>query len=105
MGAKYPKVQFKKATEAEFIAAGTVLASGEPGWATDSKTFKIGDGSTSWASLSGIGTYGGTPANMVFSTTTGITGASGILNIVQISQANFNALGSYSPNTAYLIVG
>ena len=105
MGAKYPKVQFRRATEAEFVAAGTVLASGEPGWATDSKTFKVGDGATSWASLSGVGTAGGTPANMVLSSTTNIAGASGITNIVQISQANFNALGSYSPNTAYLIVG
>lgn len=103
--AKYPKITFRKATEAEFVAANTVLASGEPGWATDSKTFKVGDGVTTWASLSGVGTSGGTPANMVLSSTTGITGASGITNIVQISQANFNALGSYSPNTAYLIVG
>lgn len=102
---KYPKIQLRRATEAEFISANTILASGEPAWATDSKTLKVGDGSTAWASLSGVGGAGGTPANMVLSTTTGIAGASGITNIVQISQANFNALGSYSPNTAYLIVG
>jgi hypothetical protein len=50
--------------------------------------------------LSGVGV---TPANAVLSTPP--VGASGITNIVQISQATFNALGSYSPNTAYLIVG
>jgi hypothetical protein len=102
MSAKYPKIQFRRATEAEFLSASTVLASGEPGWATDSKVLKVGNGLTSWASLSGVGVL---PTNVVFSTTTDIPNASGITNIVQISQANFNALGSYSPNTAYLIVG
>ena len=100
---KYPKIQFRRATEAEFMSAGTVLASGEPGWATDSKVLKVGNGTSTWASLSGVGSAGGTTANMVLSTPP--VGASGITNIVQISQANFNALGSYSPNTAYLIVG
>jgi len=101
---KYPKIQFKRATSAEFVANGTVLASGEPGWATDSKTLKIGDGSTAWSSLSGVATAGGIPANVVYSTTTGIGTASGITNIVQISQSGFNNLGSYSPSTVYLIV-
>lgn len=105
MGAKYPKIQLRRDTEAEFISANTVLASGEPAWATDSKVLKVGDGVTTWVSLSGVGGAGGVPANVVLSNTTGIAGASGITNIVQISQANFNALGSYSPSTAYLIVG
>ena len=100
MSAKYPKIQFRRATEAEFLSASTVLASGEPGWATDAIILKVGNGTSTWASLSGVGV---TPANAVLSTPP--VGASGITNIVQISQANFNALGSYSPNTAYLIVG
>ncbi|NBO99243.1 MAG: hypothetical protein EBU90_03830 [Proteobacteria bacterium] len=102
--AKYPKIQFKRATEAEFVANSTVLASGEPAWATDSKTLKIGDGSTNWSALSGVATAGGVPANLVYSTTTGIGTASGVTNIVQISQSGFNNLGSYSPSTVYLIV-
>lgn len=101
---KYPKIQFRRATESEFVAANTVLASGEPGWATDSKTLKVGDGATTWSSLSGVASAGGIPANVVYSTTTGIAGASGVTNIVQISQSGFNALGSYSPSTVYLIV-
>ena len=102
MSAKYPKIQFRRATEDEFLSASTVLASGEPGWATDSKVLKVGNGSTSWASLSGVGI---TPANMVSSIPALVPNSSGITNIVQISQSGFNELGSYGPNTAYLIVG
>jgi hypothetical protein len=102
MSAKYPKIQLRRDPEAEFISANTVLASGEPAWATDSKILKVGDGVTGWASLSGVGEI---PANVVLSKTTEVPNSSGITNIVQISQTNFNALGSYSPNTAYLIVG
>lgn len=101
MSAKYPKILLKRGTEAEFIANNTILASGEPAWATDSKTLKVGDGSALWTSLEGVsgGTSGGITSN-----TTGIPGASGITNIVQISQSAFSALTSYSANTVYLIV-
>lgn len=51
------------------------------------------------ASVSGL-----LPANIVVSDTTGITGANSISNIVMISQANYDALGSYDPNTIYYIV-
>ena len=101
---KYPKIQFRRATEAEFVAANTILASGEPAWATDSKTLKIGNGSSNWSSLSGVATAGGIPANLVYSATGSIVGSSGVTNIVQISQSGFNSLGSYSPSTVYLIV-
>jgi hypothetical protein len=40
----------------------------------------------------------------VASDVTGITGASGINNIVQISQADYDALGTYDQNTIYFIV-
>jgi hypothetical protein len=52
--------------------------------------------------LSGVGI---TPANMVSSIPALVPNSSGITNIVQISQSGFNELGSYGPNTAYLIVG
>jgi hypothetical protein len=42
--------------------------------------------------------------NVVLSDFTNIVGASGINNIVQISQANYDALGSYDSNTIYFIV-
>lgn len=40
----------------------------------------------------------------VASDVTGITGASGVSNIVQISQADYDALGTYDQNTIYFIV-
>jgi hypothetical protein len=40
----------------------------------------------------------------VASDVTGITGASGVNNIVQISQTDYDALGSYDQNTIYFIV-
>lgn len=40
----------------------------------------------------------------VASDVTGITGASGINNIVQISQTDYDALGTYDQNTIYFIV-
>ena len=41
----------------------------------------------------------------VGSDTTGITGASAVTNIVQLTQAQYDALSSYDSNTAYIIVG
>jgi hypothetical protein len=43
-------------------------------------------------------------SNVVFSNTSGITGSITINNIVAISQANYDGLGSYDPNTIYYIV-
>lgn len=42
-------------------------------------------------------------SKVVFSDTTGIAGASGVSNIVQISQSDYDNLGSYTPNTIYFI--
>ena len=47
--------------------------------------------------------FQGTAIPSVRSDATGITGASDIDNIVTISQANYNALGSYDAATLYLI--
>lgn len=41
---------------------------------------------------------------LVESDTTGITGASGINNIVSISQANYDNIATPDPNTLYFIV-
>ena len=41
----------------------------------------------------------------VGSDTTGITGASAVSNIVQLTQAQYDALSSYNSNTVYIIVG
>lgn len=42
-------------------------------------------------------------SKVVFSDTAGITGAIGVNNIVQISQSDYDNLGSYIPNTIYFI--
>jgi hypothetical protein len=46
------------------------------------------------------------PSGLVRSNTSGITGASGVNNLVYMSQASYNAIGSgnYDPSTIYFIV-
>lgn len=44
------------------------------------------------------------PSGLVRSNTSGITGASGVNNLIQISQANYDALVTKDPNTIYFIV-
>jgi len=45
------QIQFKRGTAADLTALNTLLASGEPGYETDTGKFKIGDGTTAWNSL------------------------------------------------------
>jgi hypothetical protein len=45
-------IQLRRDTAADWTAAATVLLDGEIGIETDTNTFKVGDGSTAWASLS-----------------------------------------------------
>lgn len=49
------RIQFRRGTASEWVASNPVLGSGEPGYDTTNKIFKIGDGSTVWGSLSGVG--------------------------------------------------
>jgi len=49
------QLQFRRGTSSEWTSANPVLAAGEMGIETDTSQFKIGDGVTSWTSLS----YGG----------------------------------------------
>ena len=42
--------------------------------------------------------------SVVFSQPEGITGASGVNNIVYMNSVDYNALGSYDPNTIYFVV-
>lgn len=46
----------RRGTAAQWTTAATVLAAGEYGFETDTGRFKIGDGSTAWASLGYQGT-------------------------------------------------
>jgi len=47
-------IQFRKGTSTEWSTTNPVLASGEPGYDITNKSLKIGDGSTTWSSLSSI---------------------------------------------------
>lgn len=46
------RIQFRRGTAAEWTAADPTLSAGEFGFETDTRQFKIGDGSTVWSSLS-----------------------------------------------------
>ena len=46
------RLQFRRGTEAEWFAADTVLGEAEIGYETDTKKIKVGNGITSWNSLS-----------------------------------------------------
>ena len=45
-------IQVKRGTASSWTAANTVLAAGEIGYETDTRKFKVGNGSTAWSSLS-----------------------------------------------------
>jgi hypothetical protein len=86
-------IQFRRGSQAEFNSVNPILGSGEPAFAVDTNSFKIGNGTTAWSSL----------PSTIRSDTTGIAGASGVYNLVYISSGDYNALGSYDPNTIYFI--
>ena len=46
------QIQFRRGTTADWTSSNPVLAQAELGFETDTHKFKIGDGSTAWASLS-----------------------------------------------------
>lgn len=93
MSTDYAKILLRRGDEAEFLSANTILASGEPSFATDTKIIKVGDSVTSWADL----------PNTVISNVSGITNASGVYNLVAMSQSDYDGLGSYDPKTIYFI--
>lgn len=45
------KIQFRRDTAANWRTYNTLLASGEPGFETDARLFKVGDGTTTWNTL------------------------------------------------------
>lgn len=69
------KLQVRRDTAANWTTANSTLASGEVGFETDTLKFKIGNGSTAWASLAYQGSTfnGGTITNaLVVSNTSGV---------------------------------
>jgi hypothetical protein len=49
--------------------------------------------------------YTQVPANIVVSDTTGLTGATQLTNLVEITQTGYNLIATPDPNTLYVIVG
>jgi hypothetical protein len=110
------RIKFRRGTAAEFSSANPVLASGEPGFAVDTNTLKIGDGSTAWNSLSGISGGGGI-SNVVEDTTPQLGGELNLNNndiVVDCKNDSGETLfagtpvfisGYYSANGKYLIAG
>lgn len=67
------QLQLRRGLSSDWIAANTVLASGEVGLETDTHLFKIGDGTTAWPLLA----YGGIQGNTGYTGQTGPTGPAG----------------------------
>jgi hypothetical protein len=68
------RLQLRRDTAANWTSVNPVLLAGEPGVETDTGKFKVGDGSTAWASLA----YSSGPAGPTGATgATGSTGAAG----------------------------
>jgi hypothetical protein len=62
-------------------------------------------GSTGATGVGATGATGVTPANIVLSDITGLTGASQLTNLVEITQTGYNLIITPDPNTLYVIVG
>lgn len=62
----------------------------------------IGSGNINVNNFNGVFTV--SSSGLVQSNTVGIAGASGINNLVQISQASYDALSVKNPNTVYFII-
>lgn len=53
------RIQFRRGSYTQWANSNPVLGSGEPGFDLTNNILKVGDGSTQWASLSGVGGGGG----------------------------------------------
>ena len=68
-------IQLRRDTAANWASVNPVLASGQPGYDTTNKILKVGDGSTAWASLTGIGGGTGTVSTVSIATANGFAGS------------------------------
>lgn len=90
---KKGNIQLRRGSESEFVSLNTILGSGEPSFATDKGIIKIGDNYTAWSNL----------PNTVVSNINGITNASGVYNLVTMSQGDYNSLSTKDSKTIYFI--
>ncbi len=66
------QIQVRQGTAAQWAATNPVLLLGEPGYDTDGKILKLGDGVTPWSSLSGVRVGASTPYVNPLNTLTGL---------------------------------
>jgi hypothetical protein len=83
------QIQLRRGTAAAWTSANPTLAAGELGVETDTNKFKVGDGSTSWASLpyATKGDIGPTGPTGPVSTVAGPTGPQGAAGEVTLTAA------------------
>ncbi len=93
------RIQLRRGTSAEWNTADPVLGAAELGFDSGSGVLKVGDGTNNWNHL---------PAQLKSDpdaiTASGAAGSSGIVNIVFMTQAAYDALPSYQATTVYYIV-
>lgn len=90
--------QFRRGTSTEWTTANPVLASAEIGIETDTKLFKIGDGTTSWTGLSYAGLIGASG----YSGYSGISGYSGAQFVGSSGYSGFSGM-SGAPGMGFAI--
>ena len=98
MSSKYSTLKLRRGTASEWSAANpVVLASGEPGFIVDTNTLKIGDGSTTFASLTAVAGGGGGLSDILEDTTPQLGGN------LDLNSNNINGNGNIS-NTGMITV-
>lgn len=132
MAYEYGKVKIQLRRDTASNLASKVLSSGEPAYATDTETLKIGNGSDAFSALSGLtaggggggggditaviagsglgggGTTGDVTINAELVSNTGVAGGGNVVtNIVSISSGDYAGLSSPFPHvgTVYFVTG
>jgi hypothetical protein len=85
---QYSAIQLRRGLDLEFQSSNITLASGEAAFATDTKIFKVGDGTTPWNDLS-------TPASSgaIFYSGSGVNFLSGNFSNLTINNSGVATLG------------
>jgi hypothetical protein len=71
----FPRIKFRNGDDSAWQSSNRVLASGEPGYAVDTKVFKIGDGITAWNSLAAVVAASGGGGSEINDLTSAVTWA------------------------------
>lgn len=97
-----PRIKFRHGDASEWETSDRVLASGEPGYAVDTGEFKIGDGVTSWSSLSAIAGGGSGMNNLIEDTTPQLGGDLDINSNDIVGTGNISISGDIIANSGTL---